>query len=84
MEEALMTLSPTGTISDSADIAGAIVYLAEAHHVTVEVLHVDAGAHIGPRSMAYPSSTEKPGHVTRPLSFYCTVFLRRRGCFSRY
>jgi NAD(P)-dependent dehydrogenase (short-subunit alcohol dehydrogenase family) len=43
----LKTLSPMGTISDSKDIADAVLYLAEARHVTGEVLHVDGGAHAG-------------------------------------
>ena len=43
----LKTLSPMGTISDSKDIADAVVYLTEARHVTGEVLHVDGGAHAG-------------------------------------
>jgi NAD(P)-dependent dehydrogenase (short-subunit alcohol dehydrogenase family) len=43
----LKTLSPMGTVSDSKDIADAIVYLTEARHVTGEVLHVDGGAHVG-------------------------------------
>src|SRR5580700_9866554 len=43
----LKTLSPMGTISDVDDIAGAVVYLTEARHVTGEVLHVDGGAHSG-------------------------------------
>ena len=43
----LKTLSPMGTISDTKDIADAVVYLAEARHVTGEVLHVDGGAHQG-------------------------------------
>ena len=43
----LKTLNPMGTISDSKDIADAVVYLTEAHHVTGEVLHVDGGAHNG-------------------------------------
>jgi NAD(P)-dependent dehydrogenase (short-subunit alcohol dehydrogenase family) len=45
--EFLKTLSPMGMISDVDDIVEAIVYLAEARHVTGEVLHVDAGAHNG-------------------------------------
>ena len=45
--EFLQSLSPMGEISDIADIVDAIVYLAEARHVTGEVLHVDAGAHNG-------------------------------------
>jgi NAD(P)-dependent dehydrogenase (short-subunit alcohol dehydrogenase family) len=43
----LKTLNPMGTISDSKDIADAVVYLTEARHVTGEVLHVDGGAHNG-------------------------------------
>jgi NAD(P)-dependent dehydrogenase (short-subunit alcohol dehydrogenase family) len=43
----LKTLSPMGAISDSKDIADAVIYLAEARHVTGEVLHVDGGAHVG-------------------------------------
>ena len=43
----LKTLSPMGTISSAEDIANAVVYLAEARHVTGEVLHVDGGAHNG-------------------------------------
>jgi NAD(P)-dependent dehydrogenase (short-subunit alcohol dehydrogenase family) len=43
----LKTRSPMGTISDAKDIAEAVVYLAEASHVTGEVLHVDDGAHVG-------------------------------------
>ncbi|WP_263366729.1 SDR family NAD(P)-dependent oxidoreductase [Edaphobacter bradus] len=43
----LKTLSPMGTISDSKDIAEAVVYLTEARNVTGEVLHVDGGAHVG-------------------------------------
>ena len=43
----MKTLSPMGTISDSKDIAEAVVYLTEARNVTGEVLHVDGGAHVG-------------------------------------
>jgi NAD(P)-dependent dehydrogenase (short-subunit alcohol dehydrogenase family) len=43
----LKTLSPMGVISDAKDIAAAVLYLAEAGHVTGEVLHVDGGAHFG-------------------------------------
>jgi NAD(P)-dependent dehydrogenase (short-subunit alcohol dehydrogenase family) len=45
--EYLKSLSPMGEISDVDDIVQAIIYLMEARHVTGEVLHVDAGAHIG-------------------------------------
>jgi NAD(P)-dependent dehydrogenase (short-subunit alcohol dehydrogenase family) len=43
----LKTLNPMGMISDSSDIADAVVYLTEARYVTGEVLHVDGGAHNG-------------------------------------
>jgi len=43
----LKTRNPMGTISDPKDIAEAVVFLAEASHVTGEVLHVDDGAHVG-------------------------------------
>jgi NAD(P)-dependent dehydrogenase (short-subunit alcohol dehydrogenase family) len=43
----MKTLSPMGTISETKDIAEAVVYLTEARHVTGEVLHVDGGAHAG-------------------------------------
>jgi NAD(P)-dependent dehydrogenase (short-subunit alcohol dehydrogenase family) len=39
--------NPMGTISEPTDIANAVVFLAEAQHVTGEVLHVDDGAHVG-------------------------------------
>jgi NAD(P)-dependent dehydrogenase (short-subunit alcohol dehydrogenase family) len=43
----LKTLSPTGRIGDSNDIAEAVLYLTEALQVTGEVLHVDGGLHVG-------------------------------------
>jgi NAD(P)-dependent dehydrogenase (short-subunit alcohol dehydrogenase family) len=43
----MKTLSPLGTIPVAKDIAEAVLYLTEAHHVTGEVLHVDGGAHTG-------------------------------------
>ncbi|HEY5213784.1 MAG TPA: SDR family oxidoreductase [Acidobacteriaceae bacterium] len=43
----MKSLSPLGTITDAKEIAEAVVYLAEAQHVTGEVLHVDGGAHVG-------------------------------------
>jgi NAD(P)-dependent dehydrogenase (short-subunit alcohol dehydrogenase family) len=43
----MKTLSPMGMIADANDIAEAVLYLTEAHHVTGEVLHVDGGAHAG-------------------------------------
>jgi len=46
-KDVLRSLSPMGTIPDVGDVVEAIVYLTEARHVTGEVLHVDAGAHIG-------------------------------------
>jgi NAD(P)-dependent dehydrogenase (short-subunit alcohol dehydrogenase family) len=46
-KEFLKTLSPMGIISDPKDVAAAVIYLAEAGHVTGEILHVDGGAHVG-------------------------------------
>jgi NAD(P)-dependent dehydrogenase (short-subunit alcohol dehydrogenase family) len=43
----LKTLSPMSTISESKDIADAVIYLTEARHVTGEMLHVDGGMHTG-------------------------------------
>jgi NAD(P)-dependent dehydrogenase (short-subunit alcohol dehydrogenase family) len=43
----LRTLSPMGSISDAQEIVDAVVCLAEAPHITGEVLHVDGGAHVG-------------------------------------
>ena len=45
--EVLRTLSPMGSISDTQEIADAVVFLAEEPHITGEVLHVDGGAHLG-------------------------------------
>jgi len=45
--ELLNQQSPMGEISEVEDIVQAVVYLTEARHVTGEILHVDAGAHIG-------------------------------------
>jgi NAD(P)-dependent dehydrogenase (short-subunit alcohol dehydrogenase family) len=46
-KEYLKSLSPMGQISETKDIADAVVYLTEARTVTGEVLHVDGGAHTG-------------------------------------
>ena len=46
-KESLAARSPMATISTVEDIASAVVYLTEAHQITGEVLHVDAGAHLG-------------------------------------
>jgi NAD(P)-dependent dehydrogenase (short-subunit alcohol dehydrogenase family) len=43
----LRTLSPMGSIEDAQEIVDAVVFLAEAPHITGEVLHVDGGAHVG-------------------------------------
>jgi NAD(P)-dependent dehydrogenase (short-subunit alcohol dehydrogenase family) len=43
----LESLNPMGSVTDSKEIADAVVYLTEARHVTGEVLHVDGGAHVG-------------------------------------
>ena len=45
--DVLKPRSPMQTVSDPKDIAEAVIYLAEANHVTGEVLHVDDGAHVG-------------------------------------
>jgi NAD(P)-dependent dehydrogenase (short-subunit alcohol dehydrogenase family) len=46
-KDVMKSLSPMGTITNAKEIAEAVVYLTEARHVTGEVLHVDAGAHVG-------------------------------------
>jgi NAD(P)-dependent dehydrogenase (short-subunit alcohol dehydrogenase family) len=46
-KDLLEGLNPMGSITDSTQIADAVVYLTEARHVTGEVLHVDGGAHVG-------------------------------------
>jgi NAD(P)-dependent dehydrogenase (short-subunit alcohol dehydrogenase family) len=46
-KESLKSLSPMGMLPDIGDVVEAVVYLAEARHVTGEVLHVDAGMHNG-------------------------------------
>jgi len=46
-KEFMKSLSPMGTITGAKDIAEAVLFLAEAQHVTGEVLHVDSGAHSG-------------------------------------
>jgi NAD(P)-dependent dehydrogenase (short-subunit alcohol dehydrogenase family) len=43
----LKSLNPMGALPEARDIAEAVMYLAEARYVTGEVLHVDAGAHVG-------------------------------------
>jgi NAD(P)-dependent dehydrogenase (short-subunit alcohol dehydrogenase family) len=43
----LRTLSPLAEVGEGKDIAAAVLYLTEARQVTGEVLHVDAGAHLG-------------------------------------
>ena len=45
--EFMRSLSPMGEITNADEIAEAVLYLTEAHHVTGEVLHVDGGAHRG-------------------------------------
>jgi NAD(P)-dependent dehydrogenase (short-subunit alcohol dehydrogenase family) len=45
--ESMKDRNPMGAISGPKDIAEAVVYLAEAEHVTGEVLYVDDGAHVG-------------------------------------
>jgi NAD(P)-dependent dehydrogenase (short-subunit alcohol dehydrogenase family) len=43
----MKSLSPMGSITSAKEIADAVVFLAEAGHVTGEVLHVDGGSHVG-------------------------------------
>jgi NAD(P)-dependent dehydrogenase (short-subunit alcohol dehydrogenase family) len=43
----LKSLSPMWIVLNIQEIVDAVIYLTEAPHVTGEVLHVDAGAHIG-------------------------------------
>jgi NAD(P)-dependent dehydrogenase (short-subunit alcohol dehydrogenase family) len=43
----LRTLQPMGRMVEIKDVAGAVLYLAQAEQVTGEVLHVDGGAHAG-------------------------------------
>jgi NAD(P)-dependent dehydrogenase (short-subunit alcohol dehydrogenase family) len=46
-KESMADRNPMGTVSEPKDIAEAVLYLAEAGHVTGEVLYVDDGAHVG-------------------------------------
>jgi NAD(P)-dependent dehydrogenase (short-subunit alcohol dehydrogenase family) len=46
-KDLLRTRSPMGGISDAQEIVDAVVFLAEAPHITGEVLHVDGGSHLG-------------------------------------
>jgi NAD(P)-dependent dehydrogenase (short-subunit alcohol dehydrogenase family) len=43
----LRTLSPSGQIGTSKDIADAVLYLTEASQVTGEILRVNGGSHVG-------------------------------------
>jgi len=43
----LKSLNPMGALPQAKDVAEAVMYLTEARYVTGEVLHVDAGAHVG-------------------------------------
>ena len=43
----LRSLNPMGALPQAKDVADAVMYLTEARYVTGEVLHVDAGAHVG-------------------------------------
>jgi NAD(P)-dependent dehydrogenase (short-subunit alcohol dehydrogenase family) len=46
-EDFLRTLSPSGQIGASQDIAEAVLYLTQATQVTGELLHVNGGSHVG-------------------------------------
>ncbi len=41
------SLNPMYALSEAKDVVEAVMYLTEARYVTGEVLHVDAGAHVG-------------------------------------
>jgi NAD(P)-dependent dehydrogenase (short-subunit alcohol dehydrogenase family) len=43
----LKQLQPMGGIADVQDVVDAVLYLAQAHQVTGEILHVDGGMHAG-------------------------------------
>jgi NAD(P)-dependent dehydrogenase (short-subunit alcohol dehydrogenase family) len=45
--DSLKARQPMGKIAEVKDIVDAVLYLAQAGHVTGEVLHVDGGAHAG-------------------------------------
>lgn len=47
LPELVAKLTPMASITTIEDVAGAVVYLTEAHQITGEVLHVDGGAHVG-------------------------------------
>ena len=46
-KDSLGARTPMGTYAEPRDIAGAVAYLAQAAHITGEVLRVDDGAHVG-------------------------------------
>jgi len=46
-KDVLRTLQPLGKIGEVKDIVDAVLYLVQAREVTGQVLHVDAGAHVG-------------------------------------
>ena len=43
----LKSLNPMSALPEAKDVVEAVMYLTEARYVTGEVLHVDAGAHVG-------------------------------------
>ncbi len=45
--ESLMARQPMGKIAEVKDIVDAVLFLAQAGHVTGEIIHVDGGAHAG-------------------------------------
>jgi NAD(P)-dependent dehydrogenase (short-subunit alcohol dehydrogenase family) len=45
--DVLRAQSPMGSLADAQEIVDAVMFLAEAPHITGEVLHVDGGAHVG-------------------------------------
>ena len=45
--ESLMARQPMGKIAEVKDVVDAVLFLAQAGHVTGEIIHVDGGAHAG-------------------------------------
>ena len=46
-KDSLTDQQPMGKVATVQDVVEAVLYLADAQHVTGEVLHVDGGAHVG-------------------------------------
>jgi NAD(P)-dependent dehydrogenase (short-subunit alcohol dehydrogenase family) len=46
-QDVMQSLSPLASIVQAADIAAAVLYLAQAKQITGQTLHVDGGSHVG-------------------------------------